>query len=163
MRDGRTRPLLAVNAGIEAAKAGEFGRGFSVVASEMKTLADQSKKAAQRIRDIVAEVQRGTADAVRTVETGRERVQEALEPVGTMMPKVEQLALQVDESGQSLKQILEIVRQQTVGIDQINQAMKVVQEAVRESLVQNQQLEQGAEGLNVLARQLTDSVAAYRL
>jgi len=155
--------LLAVNAGIEAAKAGEFGRGFSVVASEMKTLADQSKKAAQRIRDIVAEVQRGTAEAVRTVETSRERVQEALEPVGTMMPKVEQLAGQVDESGQSLKQILAIVQQQTVGIDQINQAMKVVQDAVRESLVQNQQLEQGAESLNVLARQLTDSVAAYRL
>jgi methyl-accepting chemotaxis protein len=155
--------LLAVNAGIEAAKAGEFGRGFGVVASEMKTLADQSKKAAQRIRDIVGEVQRGTADAVRTVETGRERVQEALEPVGTMMPKVEQLAVQVDESGQSLKQILAIVQQQTVGIDQINQAMKVVQDAVRESLVQNQQLEQGAESLNVLARQLTDSVAAYRL
>jgi methyl-accepting chemotaxis protein len=80
-----------------------------------------------------------------------------------MMPKVEQLAVQVDESGQSLKQILAIVQQQTVGIDQINQAMKVVQDAVRESLVQNQQLEQGAESLNVLARQLTDSVAAYRL
>ena len=155
--------LLAVNAGIEAAKAGEFGRGFGVVASEMKTLADQSKKAAQRIRDIVAEVQRGTAEAVRTVETSRERVQEALEPVGTMMPKVEQLAGQVDESGQSLKQIMAIVQQQTVGIDQINQAMKVVQDAVRESLVQNQQLEQGAESLNVLARQLNESVAAYRL
>ena len=155
--------LLAVNAGIEAAKAGEFGRGFSVVASEMKTLADQSKKAAQRIRDIVAEVQRGTAEAVRTVETGRERVQEALEPVGTMMPKVEQLTVQVDESGQSLKQILAIVQQQTVGIDQINQAMKVVHEAVQESLVQNQQLERGAESLSVLAGQLNESVAAYRL
>jgi methyl-accepting chemotaxis protein len=155
--------LLAVNAGIEAAKAGEFGRGFSVVASEMKTLADQSKKAAQRIRDIVADVQRGTANAVRTVETGQERLQQALEPVGTMMPKVEQLAGQVDESGQSLKQILAIVQQQTVGIDQINQAMKVVQDAVQESLVQNQQLERGSESLNVLAQQLNQSVAAYRL
>jgi methyl-accepting chemotaxis protein len=154
--------LLAVNAGIEAAKAGEFGRGFSVVASEMKALADQSKKAAQRIRDIVAEVQSGTAEAVHTVETSQGRVHEALLPLGAMIPKVEQLTLQVDESGQSLRQILAIVQQQTIGIDQINQAIKVVQEAVQDGLLQNMQLESAAEGLNGLARRLNESVAAYR-
>jgi methyl-accepting chemotaxis protein len=154
--------LLAVNAGIEAAKAGEFGRGFSVVASEMKALADQSKKAAQRIREIVGEVQRATAESVRTVVTGQERLQEALQPVGSIIPKVEQLTVQVEDSGQSLRQILAIVQQQTVGIDQINQAMKVVQEAVQESLVQNQQLEAGADSLGSLARQLDDAVAGYR-
>jgi methyl-accepting chemotaxis protein len=154
--------LLAVNAGIEAAKAGEFGRGFSVVASEMKALADQSKKAAQRIREIVGEVQRATAESVRTVETGQERLQEALLPVGSIIPKVEQLTVQVEDSGQSLRQILAIVQQQTVGIDQINQAMKVVQEAVQESLVQSQQLEAGADSLGSLAGQLNDSVAGYR-
>ncbi len=155
--------LLAVNAGIEAAKAGELGRGFSVVATEMKTLADQSKKAAQRIRGIVADVQRGTSEAVRAVETGRERVQEALKPVGAMMPKVEQLTQQVEESGQSVRQIIAIVQQQTVGIDQINQAMKVVQTAVQESVAQNQQLDRTAETLRSQAKQLTDSVASYRL
>jgi methyl-accepting chemotaxis protein len=154
--------LLAVNAGIEAAKAGEFGRGFSVVASEMKALADQSKKAAQRIREIVGEVQRATAESVRTVETGQERLQEALLPVGNIIPKVEQLTVQVEDSGQSLRQILAIVQQQTVGIDQINQAMKVVQEAVQESLVQNQELEAGSDSLGSLARQLDDAVAGYR-
>src|SRR5262249_18412192 len=55
--------LLAINAGIEAAKAGDAGKGFSVVASEMKTLADQSKSAARRIRTIVNEVLKGASDA----------------------------------------------------------------------------------------------------
>lgn len=155
--------LLAVNAGIEAAKAGELGRGFGVVASEMKALADQTKKAAQRIRGIVGEVQRGTAEVVRTAENGREKVQKALTPVEAMMPKVEQLTGQVDESGQALKQILAIVQQQTVGIEQINQAMKVVQAAVQDSLAQTQQLDDNAEGLKVQARQLNDSVVGYRL
>ena len=154
--------LLAVNAGIEAVKAGELGRGFGVVAAEMKALADQSKRSAQRIRGIVGEVQRGTADVVRVVEGGRERVQEALRPVGDMVPKVEQLASQVDESAVSLQQILAIVQQQAVGIEQINQAMKVVHGAVQESLAQNQQLDASAEHLRGQAKQLDDSVAAYR-
>ncbi len=154
--------LLAVNAGIEAVKAGELGRGFGVVAAEMKALADQSKRSAQRIRGIVGEVQRGTADVVAIVDSGRERVEEVLRPVGEMVPRIGQLASQVDESAASLKQILAIVQQQTVGIDQINQAMKVVQGAVQETLAQNQQLDASAEQLRGQARQLDDSVAAYR-
>jgi methyl-accepting chemotaxis protein len=89
-------------------------------------------------------------------------LQEALLPVGSIIPKVEQLTVQVEDSGQSLRQILAIVQQQTVGIDQINQAMKVVQEAVQESLVQSQQLEAGADSLGSLARQLDDAVTSYR-
>ncbi len=154
--------LLAVNAGIEAVKAGDLGRGFGVVAAEMKALADQSKKAAHRIRGIVGEVQRSTVEVVRIVETGRERVQEALRPVGEMVPRVEQLAGQVEDSAASLKQILAIVQQQTVGIEQINQAMKVVQGAVQESLAQNQQLDESAESLRGQAKQLDDSVSGYR-
>jgi methyl-accepting chemotaxis protein len=155
--------LLAVNAGIEAAKAGDVGRGFGVVAAEMKALSDQSKRAAQRIREIVGEVQRATADTVRVVETGQGRLQEALQPVSAIVPRVEELTVQVEMSGQSLRQILAIVQQQVVGIEQINQAMKIVQAGVQEGLVQNQQLERGAESLNGLGQQMRAMVDAYRV
>jgi methyl-accepting chemotaxis protein len=155
--------LLAVNAGIEAAKAGDVGRGFGVVAAEMKALSDQSKRAAQRIREIVGEVQRATADTVRVVEMGQGRLQEALQPVSAIVPRVEELTVQVEMSGQSLRQILAIVQQQVVGIEQINQAMKIVQAGVQEGLVQNQQLERGAESLNTLGQQMRSMVDAYRV
>lgn len=155
--------LLAVNAAIEAAKAGEVGRGFGVVASEMKALSEQSKKAAQRIRGIVGEVQRATADTVQLVETGQSRLQEALDPVTAILPKVERLTVQVDEAGQSGRQIVAIVAQQGAGIEQISQAMKMIQGGVQEGLAQTQQVERAAESLTALAGKLRDTVAAYRI
>ncbi len=154
--------LLAVNAGIEAVKAGELGRGFGVVAAEMKQLADQTKRSAQRIREIVGDVQRGTAEVVRGVEAGKARVQAALLPVGEMVPRFEELTEQVDESASSLGQILAVVRQQGAGIAQIDEAMKVVLGAARESLARNRQLDASAELLRGQARRLDAAVAAYR-
>lgn len=155
--------LLAVNAAIEAAKAGEVGRGFGVVASEMKALSEQSKKAAQRIRGIVGEVQRATADTVQLVETGQARLQEALDPVTAILPRVERLTVQVDEAGQSGRQIVAIVAQQGAGIEQISQAMKMIQGGVQEGLAQTEQVERAAESLTALAGKLRDTVAAYRI
>src|SRR5262249_22617799 len=62
--------LLALNASIEAAKAGEHGRGFAVVAMEMRNLAEQSKLAAGQVRAILSEVQKGTRVAVAATEEG---------------------------------------------------------------------------------------------
>jgi methyl-accepting chemotaxis protein len=155
--------LLAVNASIEAAKAGDVGRGFGVVATEMKTLAEQSKKSAQRIRAIVGEVQRATAGTVQLVETGQSRLQEALDPVTAILPKVGQLTVQAEESGQSGRQIVAIVAQQGAGIEQISQAMRAIQGGVQEGLAQTQQVERAAESLNALAAKLRDTVATYRV
>src|SRR5207249_7732597 len=60
--------LLALNAAIEASRAGEHGRGFSVVASEVKALADQSKKATGQVRQILGEIQKATNTAVLSTE-----------------------------------------------------------------------------------------------
>jgi methyl-accepting chemotaxis protein len=155
--------LLAVNAAIEAAKAGEVGRGFGVVATEMKALAEQSKKAAQKIRGIVGEVQRATTDTAQLVSIGQTRLQDALDPVTAILPKVEKLTAQVDESGQSGRQIIAIVAQQGAGIEQISQAMKAIQGGVQEGLAQTQQVDRAAESMTVLAAKLRDIAATYRV
>lgn len=139
------------------------GVGGTLVASEMKALSEQSKKAAQRIRGIVGEVQRATADTVQLVETGQARLQEALDPVTAILPRVERLTVQVDEAGQSGRQIVAIVAQQGAGIEQISQAMKMIQGGVQEGLAQTEQVERAAESLTALAGKLRDTVAAYRI
>ena len=67
---GAVEPAVSVNAGIEAAKAGEAGRGFAVVAGEVKSLAEQSRQATAQIREILGEIQGATQAAVMAARRG---------------------------------------------------------------------------------------------
>jgi methyl-accepting chemotaxis protein len=92
--------LLALNAAIEAARAGEHGRGFAVVADEVRKLAERSQRETKAIAELIREVQAGTQDAVSAMEQGSQ--------------KVEQGSARADEAGQALGEILEAV-EATVG------------------------------------------------
>jgi methyl-accepting chemotaxis protein len=70
--------LLALNAAIEAARAGEMGKGFAVVADEVRKLAERSGRATKEIASLIAEVQRGTSDAVAAMQTGAAEVETGL-------------------------------------------------------------------------------------
>ena len=98
--------LLALNAAIEAARAGEQGRGFAVVADEVRKLAEESAKAASLISDLIADIQQATGNAIEAVELGarqiedgaasaalnRERFQQIGEGVSAMSSRVEEIA-----------------------------------------------------------------------
>lgn len=73
--------LLALNAAIEAARAGEQGRGFAVVADEVRTLASRTQESTESIRENIAQFQKGTADVVETVSRSRERAESGIEKV----------------------------------------------------------------------------------
>jgi methyl-accepting chemotaxis protein len=92
--------LLALNAAIEAARAGEHGRGFAVVADEVRKLAERSQRETKAISELIQDVQAGTKDAVRAMEVGS--------------VKVEQGTLKADQAGTALGQILAAV-EETVG------------------------------------------------
>jgi methyl-accepting chemotaxis protein len=92
--------LLALNAAIEAARAGEHGRGFAVVADEVRKLAERSQRETKAISELIREVQSGTKDAVTAMAVGSH--------------KVEQGTLKADQAGTSLSEILRAV-EATVG------------------------------------------------
>ncbi len=113
--------LLALNAAIEAARAGEHGRGFAVVASEVKKLAASSSSSAERVADMVAQIQADIAQVVQAVQAGSDRVrrgqesiatlQEALDGMTTVIARTDELAGTMEHlSRQQLEIHQQIVR-----------------------------------------------------
>ena len=164
--------LLALNAAVEAARAGEQGRGFAVVAGEVKSLADQSKKATVQVRQILGEIQRATSTAVMTTEQGTKQVAITARQVTEAGQTIQTLADAVAEAAQAAAQIVASAGQQAVGMAQIRQAMANIHEATQQNLASTKQSERSAQDLNLLGRRLlalvqgdargSNGVTAYR-
>lgn len=150
--------LLAVNASIEAAKAAEHGRGFSVVASEVKALALQSKEATEQIRSILGEIQKSSNRAVMITEQGVKRVEEGSSLIEELGRAIKNLGEVVDESADSSSQISLIAGQQLAGIGQITEAMRSVSIATGHNAEGARQLEQTSDEIRAIAGRILDIV-----
>ena len=155
--------LLSVNASIEAAKAGDHGKGFTVVAQEVKNLAEQSKQAVAQVRTILSEIQKAGNMAVQAAEEGQEAIeagQAAIPGVGrstfrnwpASRPTAAQAAAQISASS----------RQQLAGMEQISQAMESINQASNQSVMGTRQVEDEVKQLQDLAfslKRLVDTKA----
>jgi methyl-accepting chemotaxis protein len=120
--------LLSVNAAIEAAKAGEQGKGFAVVAQEVKSLAEQSKKATAQVRAILGDVQKATGAVVMATEKGSKVVDAGVKQSEEVSEAIMQLSDNIAEAAQVSIQILASSQQQSLGMDQVVQAMERYQD-----------------------------------
>jgi methyl-accepting chemotaxis protein len=147
--------LLALNAAIEASRAGEHGRGFAVVAGEVKTLADQSKKATGQVRLILGQIQKATNTAVLSTEEVTKGVAFAIKVGGQAGDTIKVLAETLADTALAVTQITAAVGQQALGMSQIHQAMKNIDQVAKQNTVATRQSAQAAENLNALGLTLT--------
>lgn len=107
--------LLALNAAIEAARAGEQGRGFAVVADEVRKLAEQSEQAARQISDIIQEIREQTDEAIVAMKEGNIKVKTGVEVVKTAGDTLNSIIAKVENSVHTMQDIAAAVEQQVAG------------------------------------------------
>ncbi len=154
--------LLAVNASIEAAKAGEFGKGFAVVAQEVKSLAEQSKQATSQVRAILGDIQKATSGAVMATEQGSRAVETGVLRSQMAGDAIRQLADSIDDSAHAASQIAVSAQQQLAGMDQLAAATANIRVATTQNLDSTRQAEAAAHNLHALGQKLKEMVGRYR-
>jgi methyl-accepting chemotaxis protein len=155
--------LLAVNASIEAARAGDQGKGFAVVAQEVKILAEQSKQATSQVRTILSDIQRAMSAAVMAIEQGGKAVEAGVKQSTEAGGSIQSLARNVVEAAQAIVQIEASSRQQLLGMDQVAAAMENIKQASSQNVDSMNRVETAAQNLHELGQTLKQMVEHYKV
>lgn len=111
--------LLALNASIEAARAGTQGRGFAVVADEVRTLSQQSTSASEQVRAILVDIQSAVKETIQATQQGMNELDAGLEKTKQADGIMRQLTQHIIDSHQAVRAIYSVIRQQTDGLEEI--------------------------------------------
>ncbi|TAN39526.1 MAG: methyl-accepting chemotaxis protein [Nitrospirae bacterium] len=155
--------LLSVNAAIEASKAGEQGKGFTVVAQEIKSLADQSKQATEQVRTILSDIQKATGAAVMASEQVSKAVDGGVKQSNEAGESIRKLWENITEAAQTAIQIAASSQQQLAGMEQVALAMENIKQATQQNVAGTKQAERAAHDLNELGQKLKEMVEIYKV
>ena len=155
--------ILAINASMEAAKAGEEGKGFAVVAQEVKSLAEQSRQATNRVRAILTQIEKATATAVLTTEQGGKAVESGVRQSTSAGESIGALAENIARTAHMNTQIATASQQQFTGLDHVALAMDNIQTACATAVAGTRQTEAAAQQLSGLSQRLRQIVAQFKV
>jgi methyl-accepting chemotaxis protein len=155
--------LLALNAAIEAARAGEQGRGFAVVADEVRKLAEESQRAAGEIAGLIEEIQVETRSTVSAVEDGAERTRESVAVVARAREAFELIGVQVEQVTSRIAEIVTAAGEVAAVAEESSASTEQVSASTEQTTATTQEIAASAQDLAATAEQLRTLVATFTI
>ena len=155
--------LLALNASIEASKAGEAGKGFSIVAGEIKKLAENVDEAAKEIKEIVSGIQGAVNKAVRAMEGEEKKITWGSQLAEETKRWLEDINRATKESASAAEQIGESISQQNVATQEMSGSIQEISQGVNEAAEENTRINQSLTHLAQVSQSLSRSIKQFKV
>jgi methyl-accepting chemotaxis protein len=155
--------MLALNASIEAAKAGDAGKGFAVVATEVKNLAEQSEHSTTQVQKILEDIRHATEKAVMATEEGIKGVDHGTGLVEETGEVVRNLSDVIHEATVASQQIQAAIRQEGIGIEQITAGMNEINQVTYSYVESVKQTTEALNNLSINVKNLKEYIDIYKI
>lgn len=155
--------LLALNAAIEAARAGEHGRGFAVVADEVRALAERTGKATKEISTMIKAIQQDTTQAVHSMMTSKKEVDSGLAKAEDARRALEHIVEVSNKSMEMIHQIATATEEQSAVTEQVSTNIERIADGTRSSESAADQIQQSAQTLSRLSKDLEETAHWFKV
>jgi len=155
--------LLALNAAIEAARAGEQGRGFAVVADEVRKLAERTSQATKDIGQRISAIQQAAAESVDAMKKGSAEVEKGVGLANEASGSLNSIVTASSNATDMVQRIAAATEQQSAASEEVSQNMETIAGITRQSATSTEQIKSSAEGLAKLAVDLKETAAWFKL
>jgi methyl-accepting chemotaxis protein len=155
--------LLALNAAIEAARAGEQGRGFAVVADEVRKLAERTSQATKDIGQRISSIQQAAAESVDAMKKGSDEVDKGVGLANEASSSLSSIVTASSSATDMVQRIAAATEEQSAATEQVSQNMETISGITRQSAASTEQIKSSAEGLAKLAVDLKETASWFKM